>query len=42
MTMYKEILRLSNEGRLSGRDIAASCRCSYTTVKRILSRAGEL
>ncbi len=42
MTMYREILRLSDEGKMSGREIAASCACSYTTVKRVLRRANEL
>lgn len=42
MTMYKEILRLHFEGSLSQRDIAASCRCAHSTVKRILARAAEL
>ena len=35
MTMFKEILRLFHEGQMSGREIAVSCRCSYTTVKRV-------
>ena len=39
MTMYREILRLHFEGRLSQRDIAASCRCAHSTVKRVLARA---
>ena len=42
MTMFKEILRLFHEGQMSGREIAVSCRCSYTTVKRVLDRAKEL
>lgn len=42
MTMYREILRLHFEGGLSQRDIAASCRCAHSTVKRILARAAEL
>lgn len=42
MTMYKEILRLHFEGRLSQRDIAASCHCAHSTVKRVLARAAEL
>ena len=42
MTMYREILRLHFEGRLSQRDIAVSCRCAHSTVKRILARAAEL
>lgn len=42
MTMFKEILRLFHEGRMSGREIAASCRCSYTTVKRVLDTAQDL
>jgi DNA-binding transcriptional regulator LsrR (DeoR family) len=42
MTMYREILRLHFEGRLSQRDIAASCRCAHSTVKRVLARAAEL
>ncbi|WP_417029726.1 sigma factor-like helix-turn-helix DNA-binding protein, partial [Cloacibacillus evryensis] len=40
--MYREILRLHFEGGLSQRDIAASCRCAHSTVKRILARAAEL
>ena len=42
MTMYREILRLHHEGRLSQRDIAASCHCAHSTVKRVLARADEL
>lgn len=42
MTMYREILRLHYEGKLSQRDIAASCRCAHSTVKRVLARATEL
>lgn len=41
MTMYREILRLAEEGKMSGREIAASCKCSYTTVKRVLNSARE-
>lgn len=40
MTNYREILRLHSRG-ISQRGIAASCRCSRNTVKRVLERAKE-
>lgn len=42
MTMYREILRLRDEGKVSQRDIAASCGCAHSTVKRVLARSREL
>lgn len=42
MTMYREMLRLRDDGHLSQRDIAASCGCSHSTVKRVLARAENL
>ncbi len=42
MTMYREILRLRDEGKVSQRDIAVSCGCSHSTVKRVLARSQEL
>ena len=39
MTMYREILRLRDEGKVSQRDIAASCGCAHSTVKRVLARS---
>lgn len=42
MTMYREILRLSDEGKVSQRDIAVSCGCAHSTVKRVLARSREL
>ena len=38
MTKYREILRLNCQG-VSGRGIAASCKCSRNTVKNVLERA---
>jgi len=40
MTNYKEILRLSNLG-INNSQIAASCRCSRTTVITVLQKATE-
>ena len=42
MTMYREILRLRDEGKVSQRDIAASCGCAHSTVKRVLARSRKL
>lgn len=40
MTNYKEILRLADLG-ISSRRISASCRCSKTTVLKVLAKSRE-
>lgn len=41
MAKYRQILRLHSQG-VSGRGIAASCQCSWNTVKKVLENAERL
>lgn len=41
MTKYREILRLQSLG-INQTDIAGSCECARTTVRKVLNRAKEL